>query len=273
MDSNTNGSLYQHLKAARQMLLDLRHKFTKPDDDTLGFFAEQYSYLCIVSNIHFRLNHKLDAQDVVGSPGQALGDLNIGTAIYGCLFGCAHKLFETIPLICDLARSRMRETRKPSRLAVDCYLSLLSTLQDWQPDSAFQDKAFEYSGRLYQSSSIIFLKISLYGPYSPTFELLSDIDEHLDSFLRYFSLLPYESASWTTVMWPVLVAGSCMREHKQRDLVSGLILGSTFQMRVVQNMLRVLLLFWSEMDRDGNLYGPYGFERFLTQSDIVICVG
>lgn len=272
MDADTGGTLYHHLRASHHMLLSLRAQSATPDDDLFGFFAEQYSYLAVVSNISFR-PEQFDRRIHQALPFASLSELNQGKTSYGCLFGCSHQLYESIPLICELARIRMIEADGQSSFTIGRYRSILSSLQSWKVEATFVGSGFDHAGRVYQQACTIFLITAFHGSRGPTAELFAEVEPCLDRFLIHLSQLSYESAAWTTVMWPILVAGSCMRCREQRDGLLKLIVDSTFEMRAVQNMQYPLSLIWSEMDKNADIYGPNGLESVLGRYKVHLCVG
>ena len=221
----------------------LRESNAAADQGMLGFFAEQYAYLALVSNVSFRPG-QLGRQLEPDLPCQSLEKLNFGTQIYGCLFGCSHQLYQSIPAICSLARLRQHEGSQASTASTSQYHSLLEALLTWEPDPDSADPGFEDAGRMYQRACLIFLHTSFHGALARTRELLKLIDPLLEAFISSFSRLSYESAAWTTVSWPVLIAGSCMRQQHQRDVLMDVVKKSTFQMLAVENILKPLSLRW-----------------------------
>lgn len=255
------------------MLLTLmRDGQSAADQNLLGFFAEQYAYLALVSNVSFRpgrLGRYLEPE----LPCQSLEELNSGTQIYGCLFGCSHQLYQSIPAICRLARKRQEEGSRLSESSTSQHHALLEMLLAWEPDPNSADPGFEDAGRMYQRACLIFLHTSFHGALPPTDGLFDLIEPLLESFVESFSRLSYESAAWTTVSWPVLVAGSCMQKQHQRDILGDVVRKSTFRMLAVENILRPLSLLWTDMDSGEDAYGPYGLEAILDRHHLNLCVG
>ncbi|KAF5536348.1 C6 transcription factor [Fusarium mexicanum] len=272
IDVNTRGALYHHLEASKFMFQTVKRRLKDHDPSLFGFLAEQYAYLATVSNITLR-SARFDPEMNRTLSLPSLGLLNKGSNFYGCLFGCSHLVYETIPMICDLAKSRIKEGIAPSETSYQQYEYILGELKAWQPTQRYFSKDFGYAGRLYREACLIFLESSFQGPDTPSLELYAAVEPCLACFLEVFAKISYESPSWTTVMWPILTAGSHMRCLKQRDQLSDIILNSTFDMRAVDNTLHPLKLLWEKMAFDDCYYGSYGLEKVLKECGITMCVG
>ncbi|SCV30668.1 uncharacterized protein FFB14_03165 [Fusarium fujikuroi] len=272
IDVNTSGALYHHLEASKFMFQTVKENLKDHDPSLFGFLAEQYAYLATVSNITLR-SARFDPEmsQTLSLPSLAL--LNKGSNFYGCLFGCSHLVYETIPMICDLAKLRIEEGIAPSQASHQQYESILGELKVWRPTQRYFTEDFEYAGQLYREACLIFLESSFQGPDTTNSELYAAVESCLGRFLEVFAKMSYESPSWTTVMWPILTAGSHMRCPRQRDQLSDIILNSTFDMRAVDNTLHPLRLLWEKMAFYDAYYGSYGLEKVLKECGITMCVG
>lgn len=254
------------------MLLSLQRNLRPQDQEVVGFFEEQYSYLAVVSNVSPRtlgINHHVDRW--LDRP--SLDSLNRDSSIYGCLFGCSHQLYETIPRICDLAQRCRDENFEPcSQTRASCQ-ALLASISAWEPDPSMCNDGLESAGRLYQEACLVFLHTSFHGPRPRTAQLDLAVKTALNRYLEHFSQLPYDSAPWTTISWPALICGSCMRDKDQREQLSSIIRRSTIQMRAIDNILHPLSLLWTAMERDDVLFGPYGLEEILAKNKLNLCIG
>ncbi|KAF4952769.1 hypothetical protein FGADI_6522 [Fusarium gaditjirri] len=272
IDVNTRGALYHHLEASKFMFQAVKRNLIDHDPSLFGFLAEQYAYLATVSNITLR-STRFDPEMNQTLSLPSLGLLNKGSNFYGCLFGCSHLVYEMIPMICDLAKLRIKEGIVPSQTSCQQYASILRELKAWRPTQSHFSKDFEYAGQLYREACLVFLESSFRGPDTSSLDLYAAVEPCLVRFLEVFSKMSYESPSWTTVMWPILTAGSHMRCLKQRDQLSDIILNSTFDMRAVDNTLHPLKLLWGKMAFDDGYYGSYGLEKVLKEYGITMCVG
>ncbi|TVY68255.1 hypothetical protein Focb16_v002108 [Fusarium oxysporum f. sp. cubense] len=272
IDVNTRGALYHHLEASKFMFQTVKQNLIDHDPSLFGFLAEQYAYLATVSNITLR-SARFDPEMNQTLSLPSLGPLNKGSNFYGCLFGCSHLVYETIPMICDLAKLRIREGIAPSQTSYQQYESILGDLKAWRPTQSYFSKDFEYAGQIYREACLVFLESSFRGPDTPSLDLYAAVEPCLVRFLEVFAKMSYESPSWTTVMWPILTAGSHMRCLKQRDQLSDIILNSIFDMRAVDNTLHPLKLLWGKMAFDDGYYGSYGLEKVLKEYGITMCVG
>lgn len=252
------------------MIHDLQRDKAPKDEDVLGFFVEQYSYLAIVANISVGRNlteHLLEPTLLC----QPLKTLNHSSSIYGFMFGCAHQLYEMIPRIKDLAAAYKFEDRQ-SIDALEDYALLELEISSWEPEDN-TDPAYEHGGRMYQASCLIFLHTLMHGLESPSEELYRRVEPCIELFLSSFKELSHESPPWTTFMWATLVAGSCMRNLDHRHMLWGILCNSVLHMRVVESTAYWLSLHWTNLDLDANAYGPYGLEQTMKDQGLAPCVG
>ncbi|CAG9950581.1 unnamed protein product, partial [Clonostachys rosea f. rosea IK726] len=100
--ANIRGALYHHLRAGGYMIRDLQNDSKFHQDELLGFFIEQYSYLAILANIDpsDRLKSQLVDPHTLT---ESLTHLHPHSPIYGFLFGVSHDLFALILRITSVA--------------------------------------------------------------------------------------------------------------------------------------------------------------------------
>lgn len=270
IDANLEGSLYHHLRACSAMLRDVERDSRGTELQLLGFFAEQYSYLAIAANVCFGLSTMATKRRP--QLPQPVQNLNLGSPIHGFLFGYAHELHDAIPRIRNLA-DRFALEGNSTHVQVQ-YADIYSAITSWEPRTAEGDPGYEQVGHMYQAACLIFLRTATYDPSEqPTELLFSQVEPCVEIFLDNFKHLSYESPAWNMFMWATFVAGSCIRNPQQRELLSEILRGSTMQMSAVDSTLHCLSLHWKELDKDLAAYGPYGFERTMRLHKLDPCVG
>lgn len=262
------GSVRHHLRASALMIRGLQNDKRWRDDQILGFFLEQHSYLSIVSNIgiehtDYELGHRKLHRPLV--------ELNYGSPIYGFLFGCSHTIYQSIPAIRALAR-RSRTEGRSTRVEEE-FGFLLAKITNWQPDNVDNGTEYEQGGRMYQAACLIFLHSSMRSTTQPTVELYNQIEPCITLFLDNFKNLSCDSPPWTTFMWPTLISGSCMRDAEQRALLAQTLCQSKLQMYLVENTAYWLSLHWQKMGKDETVYGPLGLEDTIRDLGLIPCIG
>ncbi|KAF4982935.1 hypothetical protein FDECE_17415 [Fusarium decemcellulare] len=241
------------------------------DENLLGFFSEQYSYLAIVANIGIgqaSSNRLLDPRSLP----QPLHTLNQNSPIYGFMFGCSHGLFGLIPGIARLS-SRHR-ARKDDSIAIQKeYDCILSGINSWIPNSQSDDPGYKVAGEMYRAACLVFLHTSMKGHQDVGDELYNEIEPSIALFLRNFKQLSGETPPWATFMWPTLVVGSCMREESQRKTLLQVLGSSRLRMQTVDSTAHWLSLHWERMDKDAQSYGIDGLEKTMKHQGLDPCVG
>ncbi|KAI8651095.1 Zn(2)-C6 fungal-type domain-containing protein [Fusarium keratoplasticum] len=271
IDADIRGSLYYHLRASGSMISDLRKDERCRDENFLGFFSEQFSYLAIVANIGIgqaSSDRLLDPRSL----SQPLHTLNQDSPIYGFMFGCSHALFELIPRIARLS-SRFRARRDSSSVVQKEYDSIFSAINSWLPNSPSDDPGYELAGEMYRAACLVFLRTSMKGHEYLEVELYNQVEPSIALFLESFKQLSGESPPWTTFMWPTLVVGSCMREESQRETLLQLLGNSNLRMQTVDSTAHWLSLHWEKVDKDVHLYGIDGLEKTMKEQGLDPCVG
>lgn len=141
------------------MIAELQTKRTQLDQGGFGFCLEQYSYLSAVSNITLGFNNCNGERNI--DPFEiSLRHLNLGSSIYGVMFGCSHELFEAIPRIARLAMCHSFPTPSNRENELRTSLHILERqIENWQPTLGPQQSSvssphgtedFQTAGNAYQ---------------------------------------------------------------------------------------------------------------------------
>ncbi|EED17154.1 C6 transcription factor, putative [Talaromyces stipitatus ATCC 10500] len=277
---NRQGALFHHLRASRVIIAELQTKQIQLDQALFGFCLEQYCYLAIVSNITHGAN-SCNGERNTEFLEIPLRHLNFGSKIYGCMFGCSHQLFEVIPRIACLAKCHSFSNHRANESRTKDFEILERRIENWQPTLGLQQswlnspqriEELQIAGNAYQQACLIFLHTSFHGPHPPDTHLFARVDVCTEKFLNYFGQLSTESPAWTTMMWPMIIVGSCLRTARQRRIFTDIVNKSTFQMRIVDSTLRFIQWVWEAYDYDQSTYGPYSIERIIRTKKFNICV-
>ncbi|CAI6069012.1 unnamed protein product, partial [Clonostachys chloroleuca] len=150
--ANIRGALYHHLRAGGYMIKDLQDDSKFHQDQLLGFFIEQFSYLLVDP-------HALT---------ESLTHLHPRSPIYGFLFGVSHDLFALILRITSVATQQ----GKLGPIHVNHYDIIIEMIYRWAATNVSRDLTNQYSGHMYQAASLIYLHVSKHG--------LQEVTENLE---------------------------------------------------------------------------------------------
>lgn len=201
------------------------------------------------------------------------------------MFGCAHDLFQLIPAVCELGSQRREEQycSTGSKNTTLEYSLLEAKIQHWQP-SMERCSGVEFpnqllvAGRIYQYALLTFLHATYHGSNVKNPTLLEKVDTLI---LKLFHLM--KEGKWrefgqpekvpaiaTTLLWPYIIMGSCMRHQGHQNHLRSALLRSSFQMTIVQRAVQLLDWVWA--DPSEYAYGPYGLEIVMKKHNMNICM-
>ena len=242
------------------------------DHELRGFLLETYAYLVSVVNV--TANTDSDYRTVIFDPcTEALASCR-DSKVYGAMMGCAQGLFELIPSICKFGYERLREgcQEECSLETIGFYKLLESKIQNWQPPKiTVKEDAFAKdrttAAKIYQQALLIFLHANFYGPKvsDPTF--LAQVEASLEILLPLVGDFPEDTPIMTTLLWPSLILGSCLRHPLHRMLLRHRMLASPFNMLLVSNTVQILDWLW-----EGEGFGPYGIGAVMKKHNITHCM-
>jgi hypothetical protein len=198
----------------------------------------------------------------------ALQSLNEGNASHGVLFGTAHRLLGLIVPIRDAASrestpdARQNEFRMFEIQIRENCTGVLSA----NPDAS------EVGALIYQQALFVFLYTTFHGTAPPTEALYAKVDPCVDRLFELMGDVLPGSAVITTLMWPALIIGSCIRKPAQQAVFSACMESLPLRMGSCQRMREVLLHLYAAQAEDPSVYGPYGLEIVMGRTDINICV-
>ncbi|CZR56113.1 uncharacterized protein PAC_06001 [Phialocephala subalpina] len=284
VSGNTNGAICHHLRASRQFAQKvLESSSTRLCDDFRTFLLELYAYLVLVGNITNNLgplDREIPFDDFLFSL-ESLGNAES----FGPMLGCAHGLFQLIPRVCQLGfecQWKQREGISSSSAAFE-YTLLEAKIEKWQPPAERYDAAEVPSellaaGQIYQYALLGFLHTIYYGPDVTNPELLSKVDVLIQRLFhvmsedrwRNFDQPTRTPAIATTLLWPYIILGSCMRDPEHQIRIRSLLSRSPFEMTIVQRVLQLLEWLWA--DSSEYAYGPHGLEIMMRKHNMNICM-
>ncbi|KAF1849018.1 uncharacterized protein K460DRAFT_280828 [Cucurbitaria berberidis CBS 394.84] len=279
---NTEGHFFYHLRASRVLLIELRDcRADQVDQSLLDLLTEFYAYFAISTTITLHtdlpVNRHIPEDSFLSSA--ALSSLNRGNDIYGVLFGSAHGLWGLIMPIARSARYFGQHQNVNQRdINLRKYESeILSwTYTPFGQPSTGQDTAldpYQLAGEIYQQTLLIFLYTTFNGPNPPTPDIYAKVDACVATALRLVAKIPLTHPLQTTLTWPSLIVGSCMRNPYDRAGIKYLMkqqLCAT--MLDLKRNLKFLLQLWEYQDKDETVYGPYGIELVIKRKSLHLCI-
>ncbi|KAF1812578.1 hypothetical protein P152DRAFT_397202 [Eremomyces bilateralis CBS 781.70] len=270
ISGDIKGTIFQHLRASRELIHPLLahlhnhgHLGSSNNTASLGLCLELYAYILITNSCK---PHGTGSGCAVHYDSFVTCLSNLSSySTFGTMFGDCHGLFELIPQVTLLAARRLAEEEarvaSPSLDSVRIYESLENRIDSWVLPTPFPNddpadyeeaglaaEAFRYGLRIY-------LAAALAGSLISDPETRHAIQSHIDAIIEIsHSLGP---SRWQTIMlWPLVMAGSCMTNITERCELVGSLRASRYRMKHVFAICNVLELLW-ETDC-AQAFGPYG---------------
>jgi hypothetical protein len=205
-------------------------------------------------------------EDLLSS--DALQSLNRGDASHGVLFGTAHRL---LGLIVPIAEAASREATPDAR-QIDLHVFETQIRENCTGSLSAHPDASEVGALIYQQALFVFLYTTFHGAAAPTEALYAKVDPCVDRLFELMGDVLPGSAVITTLMWPALIIGSCIRKPAQQAVFSACMESLPLRMGSCQRMREVLLRLYAAQAEDPAVYGPYGLEMVMRRSCIDICI-
>ncbi|KEF62884.1 uncharacterized protein A1O9_00858 [Exophiala aquamarina CBS 119918] len=263
---NLHGAVLHHLEAAGEILASLPSNLIRCPDSPYRFLIELFIY-------HNFVSRNMPAGMKMQPPTSALPSLleiveSSQQHLDGFMFGYAYELYKLIPQIRHLYFARYLDD-SPYPAPFD---AIRVKLQNWRPaENAGSEwsSTLQVAAHIYQQALFIYLACAEHGPREADLKLLSSVRPHVDQAMALIELLPSTCPEWTTLSWPLLVVGSCLRDRSQQESLirtgKRLIQG----MYCVPKINKVLLWVWA----DDAAYGPYGLEKVMLERNVKLSIG
>ncbi|UKZ68150.1 uncharacterized protein TrAtP1_009185 [Trichoderma atroviride] len=273
ISGDKSGMMLQHLRASRKLvrrLLIQPQGSSNIDQESLGFSLELYAYLSIVNSLASYRNTGELAQPYDTFLTSLDGLSSYST--FGSMFAGCHSLYELIPHISQLSVEYLAGEKIlgddwiPSSKLRLCYESIEHRIATWKlPSSLDSEAQYKTSDITAAAEAIrhglyIYLTTSFYGSSRPDPIAQSQLGVEADIVLALATSVKDINIR-TILLWPCIIAGSCMvHEEQQKRLISAL-LSSGFDMKHLFNLCEMLELMWNE--NDASVYGPYGLYSLM----------
>ncbi|OAP64556.1 hypothetical protein AYL99_00528 [Fonsecaea erecta] len=274
ISGNREGSMIYHLRASRHLVLRITdssiEKECKDEKDLRGFAFEIYAYLSLIANQSESLKVPFDSFLTSLSHLQQYDT-------FGTFFSCGYELFEKIPAISLLFTRRLcdeQEHRDCSEESISIYRKLLADIQKWEsppPDPEMSAWAAEHSraGELYRHALLIYLKAAMCGSSIDNPKIIGELQVHVDIILPLLDSI-WHSPYKAIVIWPSVIAGSCILRDDQQDYLRSLFAFSSSGMAHVKHAQELLDWLWTDPDK--RAYGPFGLHFVMQQRGVNFCL-
>lgn len=273
--------MFNHLSASRQLILSLlahrsRHNvYQASDAAALGFSVELYSYLVFSNTIVPHCGPDFYSSPI-GSFIASLETIGAGPS-FSALFGGSHELYRLIPEVSHLASQRLLEEKTgvtiPSLAQRRVYNELYMSVESWKlppPPPGNDPKSWEQRqlvGDMFREGLFIYLATSLAGSFVNDPAVIVSIQDHIDKLFNYAPQL-LSSESVAVMLWPFVIAATCMVKAKQQQTFLRVVKG--FDMKHLVILSDVLEMLWD--DPDPRAYGPYGLHLVLERTGLSIAL-
>jgi len=282
ISGNTQGAVFYHLRASRPFVSAALASTPSPANRELcSFLIELYAYMILVTNITF--DGDCVSQGLLQDPLLSSLEQLRPERTYGFMMGAAHGLFELIPGVCRLANKRLQERSQEiiPLESVSQYSLLEQAIRNWQIPSDLQGEGewpeqLSTAAHIYKYALLIFLHTAFHCSPVADDQIINKLQPEIDvMFPLAQRLLSYETYPplFTTMLWPTMVVGSCVRHPVQRELVRNALLGSPFKMAIIDQAALLLDLLWSQNAESENpLFGPMGLQIVMQENGISFCM-
>lgn len=283
ISGNTTGIIFNHLRASRHLILSLLAHQSKEiyqpivNRETLGLTIEIYAYLDACNTF---TPHGLDLNRTLPLDGFITSVAALESSpTFGVLFAGSHELYQMVPLVSLLASRRLVEEDAgcsvPSPALCAMHDEIHSRLASWKMPTvaAADESADDYNLRRQAAEALrhalhIYLATALAGMTVIDPGVLAYVSQHVRAVFTATASLVAARRYVATMLWPVVIAGSCMSSTAGQELLMGELRGGWFQMRQLEMVGQLLSLLWE--DPDPRAYGPYGLYLIMKKHGLNI---
>jgi hypothetical protein len=254
----------------------------KEDDKLLfGFLLEAYAYMVLVNSFcpPGELNRSIPYDSF-------LSDLST-LAVYpsfGVMFDGMHGLMEIIPEITKLAIRKLKQrtwgSSQPDEEASSTRQDIYTKISRWQvshDEGSSQDvKGVAETtaiGECFRNALFLYLETSAAGPIVWDPALAGTMQHHILAIAGQIATAGLQESRYTAIiMWPLLIAGSCLVLDELRDQLVRVLRDSTNSTWNSARATDLLEMLWEERERDERIFGPYGLYLTMEKRGVNFCI-
>jgi hypothetical protein len=243
--------------------------------DALGFSIELYVYL-VTCNAFIPYNSP-DSHSPLDAFIITLEELKLFPT-FGVVFAGAHELFQLISEVSLLASSRLAEevsgVSEPSESIEMVYNNLRRRLMTWNmPSPTIHDLDEEWENKRLAAEAVrqglyIYLATSRAGSIVSDTLVRQTIQGHIDELCQHAAMVIASRHYVATLLWPVIVAGTCMVKPQQQHMLTHVMCAEWCNMMHLRAFGYLLKLVWK--DPDPRAYGPYGLHMIMKKHGQIV---
>lgn len=266
--------MFRHLHASRSLIEHLlapesRYQNGSPCmNGALGFTVELYTFLSLTNSVTpygAVKDRKLPGDDPIISVAAA-GLLSTS----GSFLAGRDGIYSLVTEVSLLASRRLDEQLSgiayPSIMIKKIHDDLLNRITAWKMPSSYTESDKEMlehthlAGEAFREGLYIYLATAVAGTTVVEPAVILAIQNHIDTLFGYGPQLLC-SPCIAAILWPFIIAGTCIVKQDQQETFIDVIRSKRFSMRhlfVLSDMMRLL---WA--DADPRMYGPYGLHLVM----------
>ena len=273
--------MFSHLCASRHLILSLlTQKHISQSQrtinmDALGFSIELYVYL-VACNAFIPYSSP-DTHSPLDAFIITLEELK-PFPTFGVMFAGAHELFQLVSEVSTLSSSRLAEEisgiSEPSENIERVYNNLRRRLMTWSmPSPTIGDPIEEWENKRIAAEAVrqglyIYLATSRAGSIVSDALVRDTIQGHVDELCQLAATVIASRHYVATLLWPVIVAGTCMVEPQQQHTLIQVMSAEWCNMMHLRAFGELLKLVWK--DQDPRAYGPYGLRLIMKKHGQIV---
>lgn len=273
VSGDTQGTIFHHLRASRHLIQSLLEQLSTDsgehavDRAALGFCMEVYLYMISCNTFtpykSSPIDRSIPLDSFLTSGGLLASFPTFGVVLAGC-----HELHQLIPKISILFARKLEEESgegpiQPSESLCAMHKAIVGRLNAWHMPILPPEKDIvgDRDLRQHAASALLHaLHIFLAGAFAGSAPLeagvRAEMERHMRSTFAATMALGAARRYIATIIWPLVMAGSCILTDSGQTALLRSMRGGWFQMRQLETMSRVLTLLWE--DPDPRAFGPYG---------------
>ncbi|KFA46186.1 hypothetical protein S40293_03793 [Stachybotrys chartarum IBT 40293] len=284
VSGDTKGAMFNHLRASRQLILSLlahknvRQSWNGVNVSALGFSIELYSYLVILNTIipYGKAKDRTSALDAFIVSVEDMSSF----PTFGALFAGSHELFRLIAEVNMLASKRLAEEAagetQPSTSSRSTHDDILQRVQAWKMpprDAKESVKDWEHkrcAAEMFRQGLHVYLFAALAGSVITDPDVVCAIHAHVVKLFTHAGELTAANNYVATMIWPVLMGGTCLVEQGQQQVLAEAIRTGWSSMNHMKVVGDILQLLWK--DPDPRAFGPYGLYLTMEKHGLMVSI-
>jgi hypothetical protein len=196
---------------------------------------------------------------------------------FGTMFAGAHDLFQLIPQLSLFHGMRLREQESGHVTQASVILSrqLSAEIAGWespeQKHIELRPGTYERRvvGECYRQALEMYLLTATAGSAVELLRTTDRIQVLIVAVLDSTEQL-VDSPYGAGLLWPLVVAASCMTDPEQQNRIERRLHCSRYQMRHIQQAANLLRLLWNE--DDPRAFGPFGLSLVMKKYNMSCCL-